>query len=1106
LKILLLIYIFCLIGLEKATATHLMGGEITWACQGNGNYIFTLKLYRDCNGNPLQFPISLRVHNHPSVTGIAMQLISTTDISPQCNISGPSISCAAASPNNPVPGAVQEFVLRSNVVNLSGTPPPEGWVFTFDDCCRNLAISNLNITAGTGFTLRATMYSYNGAITSPCFDSSPVFAQVPAVIICSGNAFTYNHNAYDVDKDSLVYSFGQPLDWLNGASWIPNVSPASIFFDPTYSITSPFPGVAQNGSIPATLNNETGEISFKPNFTGNFVTVISVKSYRCGVLVAEIFREIQVVVIQCGLNIAPAATAPFVNVITGLQTSFIDTVQAGDLVSFSITATDNGTSIIGFPQTISVNASGGQFGANFTDALNGCAFPPCATLSPAPPTVLANNGTITFNWQTTCNHVVFDFDCYIPRNTYTFVLQFQDDFCPAPAYNIATIAVVVEAPEVLPPPQLRCTEVQPNGNVQLTWVPISDPDNVFVAYMIYSSASASGAFNLIDSVFSINQNTYNHIGTNANTAPVYYQIRTRSFCGTNSVLGFKSNVIATLFVTATDGGSGQINVNWTSLSLVPLPTTVLPYTLNKQVLPGALSFYATSLINSATDFMQGCLQTINYQVTIPDQSGCISRSNTNGGDFSNDQAPDAPLLDSISVNPADNSIYIGWTASLANDVRAYVIYQTLNGIVQQVDTVFGGNVESFIATNRNPDIAAISFYIAAIDSCFNLSLNSATHTTIFTGYNLSSCENKVDIQFTNYQGFVVQTYNIYVKINAGNYQFQASVTGISTVYQQSNLIPNASYCYIVQAIGANASSTSNEVCFLANVQDLPEFAYVRKATVNLDGTAYSLCYIDTASDAAFYRVKRANYPDTNFVTIGTFPFPGNSSLVGFTDYDAATSTQAYSYKYYLVDKCENESRFSNIGRTILLKGVAGDGFTNKLQWNPYFDWDADVDQYNIYRSLDKGINFELLTTQETDTTLLDAVVNVVDTILEFCYFIEAIENPGNQFGFRDTSYSNIVCVVQQPTIYIPNAFRPTNLSGNNLFKPLGLYETLAKSHEFRIFNRWGEQLFFTKDTKAPWDGKYQNSYVQTGIYVYSVRFRFPDGTLFNKRGSVLVLD
>ena len=127
-------------------------------------------------------------------------------------------------------GAVEEFVFRSNAINMGGNPPPQGWVFTYDGCCRNAAISNMVISPNaTGFTLRAIMYPYNGTNTSPCFDSSPVFTQRPATIICAGNPFTYNHNAYDPDKDSLVYSFAAPLDWLDGADFT-STSPPALFF------------------------------------------------------------------------------------------------------------------------------------------------------------------------------------------------------------------------------------------------------------------------------------------------------------------------------------------------------------------------------------------------------------------------------------------------------------------------------------------------------------------------------------------------------------------------------------------------------------------------------------------------------------------------------------------------------------------------------------------------------------------------------------------------------------------------------------------------------------------------------------------------------------
>ncbi len=47
----------------------------------------------------------------------------------------------------------------------------------------------------------------------------------------------------------------------------------------------------------------------------------------------------------------PTVTAPFINNGSGLFTNYIDTVTAGDLVTFSITGSDNGFLPTGFPQT-----------------------------------------------------------------------------------------------------------------------------------------------------------------------------------------------------------------------------------------------------------------------------------------------------------------------------------------------------------------------------------------------------------------------------------------------------------------------------------------------------------------------------------------------------------------------------------------------------------------------------------------------------------------------------------------------------------------------------------------------------------------------------------
>ena len=331
------------------------------------------------------------------------------------------------------------------------------------------------------------MYSYNGQNANPCFDNSPAFAEKPSTVICTGYDFTYNHNAYDRELDSLVYSWATPLeDDLN----MPMTGYVS-----GYNANSPLPGTVHNpNNVPANVNQTTGEISFKSYTQGAFVTVIKVTAYKCGIKVAEIFREMQIVLLSCGTNLPPDVNAPFQDPNTGLYSLYIDTVYAGELVSFSMAATDYDPLPNGNPQTLKISASGLQFGASFTSTTTGCLNPPCATLNPPPPISAFYGVSTNFNWQTTCNHVNTELGCGTTSNVYNFVIKVQDDFCPAPAINVGTITIVVLDLPRIPSPKLSCASVDSNGLVSLSWIPVKDSVNSFSHYSIYHSNSQTGPF------------------------------------------------------------------------------------------------------------------------------------------------------------------------------------------------------------------------------------------------------------------------------------------------------------------------------------------------------------------------------------------------------------------------------------------------------------------------------------------------------------------------------------------------------------------------------------------------------------------------------------
>ncbi len=1098
---------------NKATATHLMGGEITWVCLGNGNYQFQMKVYRDCltavyitNAGP----ISLSVHNHPSVTSIPMNIVDSTDISPQCNGSGPTYNCASPNGNT----AVKEYILKSNNVNLPGVPPPQGWVFSWSNCCRNASITNLSLSfAGpgnptNGFTLRAKMFAYNGQSAAPCFDSSPIFQERPSIIICAGTPYTYNPNAYDPDLDSVSYEFDKPLDYLPPGNAFTATNPPAIPFEIGYSLANPFPGPAQNvNNLPVTLNSQTGEMSFTVFNIGNYVQVIKATSFKCGQKVAEVYREIQTVILSCGANQPPTVTAPFINNGTGLYTNYVDTVTAGDLVTFSITGTENGFLPTGFPQNVIFTAQGGQFGTNYTDPNAGCINLPCATLSPPPPQTAQGNLTLNFNWQTGCEHVATFEECITNSNVHTFTFTFRDDYCPAPSYTVVTATIVVEAIAIIESPNLHCTNVLNNGDVALTWEIPLDTAGTFNSYHVYGSPNLNGPYLVIDSIFNYNQNTYTHLGAGCQQAPMYYFVRSRSGCF-GKVLTPPKDTLQTIFVNIGAAVGNNYTVSWNALNTPPLSSSYPFYRVFKRVDSGPWQVSTTPNLFFDDSFLN-CSAAIKYRVELQDSIGCVSSSNIDSVIFTNNVPPVNMNLDSVSVDLASQLTQLGWSPSLDTDVDRYIILQEINGVLTPIDTIFGYNNTSYLNLNSNPGNGPEIYGIAALDSCDNFGNASLLHHSIYLTHQVNGCLGKVDLAWSPYFGFNgISNYLIYVKKDNQPYTLAATVSGATQTFTYTNMNNSSTYCFYVRAMSNTGaiSASSNEVCFVANVIDLADFTYMNYATVENDFTAALKCYIDTAADIASYIVTRRKLPFGSNDTLGVFLIDTYDEFIRYYDNSTKAQEAAYEYKIFIIDACGNLTGVSNIGTTIFLQGEAMPGFTNKLSWNFYKAWDGKVATYNLYTCDDKlKQNPNLVASFDSTGKYFEHyVAEITPADGTICYFIEALEGTGNQYGFLEKSYSNVICLEQEPVLYIPNAFVFGGLSKD--FGPKGIYENMAAEYNFSIWNRWGEKIFETKTPGQNWDATYKGSKVPIGVYVYMLDFTSIKGKSINSVGIVTVIE
>ncbi len=425
--------------------SHIKGGEITWQCQGNGQYVFYLRLYRDCNGIPLGWTsYNINISGNPSLTTIPINLITVNDLTPP----GCGNSCGAP---NGYAGALEEDIFRSNPVTLSGTPPPTGWIFYWDaECCRANAD---NLVNEFNTVIRSVMYAYNGLDANPCFDSSPSLTEKPVPAICIGYNYTYNIIAYDTDHDSLSYKFDYIYD--NGS---PGNGPGNpLQYVNPYSYNNPLPGNPMVDSF-------NGSFTFFPPAgtpQGDYSISIKASSYRCGQIISEVSREILITLHASGCTGVVATTgstinhppqinpAPFQDPNTGFYTSYIDTVNVGDTINFSLNITEFEQDLNSMqPQQFWIDMFGSEMDSGSAFPYTECALPPCAHLNnptPQGPFQLAHQ--MQFNWITDCAHPYNS--CGKEYTPYYFVVSVKDDACPIAATNNITITVVVRGLEII---------------------------------------------------------------------------------------------------------------------------------------------------------------------------------------------------------------------------------------------------------------------------------------------------------------------------------------------------------------------------------------------------------------------------------------------------------------------------------------------------------------------------------------------------------------------------------------------------------------------------------------------------------------------------------
>lgn len=88
--------------------------------------------------------------------------------------------------------------------------------------------------------------------------------------------------------------------------------------------------------------------------------------------------------------------------------------------------------------------------------------------------------------------------------------------------------------------------------------------------------------------------------------------------------------------------------------------------------------------------------------------------------------------------------------------------------------------------------------------------------------------------------------------------------------------------------------------------------------------------------------------------------------------------------------------------------------------------------------------------------------------------------------------------------YVPNTFTPNGDRKNDYFRGYG--EGVDwDTYEMTIYDRWGEEIFYTNDIDNPWNGWYKNREVENDVYVWQIKLFDLKGEQHTYRGHVTLL-
>lgn len=302
-------------------ATHIIGGEMTYVCQGVADgdpntmrYEITLTVYRDCaldgtanrGGGFDSDATDPGGARYVSEGHVSIYLGSSNQEFLNVRLTQPNIIRIEPDLGNPClivpPGVCVQRGIYTFTVDLPLSP--QAYTITYQRCCRNPTISNIIDPNEVGATYFITITPEAQQVCN----SSPVFDNFPPIVLCANEYFELPMAATDAEGDRLVYYLcspvegggrdsGSTLTTYDDISPDPDAPPPYnpvLFRAPDFTAQRPL-GLDAN----FIYNDSTGLLSGEPTLQGQFVVGICIDEFRGDTLLSSTKREFQFNVTFC---------------------------------------------------------------------------------------------------------------------------------------------------------------------------------------------------------------------------------------------------------------------------------------------------------------------------------------------------------------------------------------------------------------------------------------------------------------------------------------------------------------------------------------------------------------------------------------------------------------------------------------------------------------------------------------------------------------------------------------------------------------------------------------------------------------------------------------